>query len=133
MNFKLYSSLLQCSRCVQSQNGVDLVDVNMFYKSEKTCGQTIWPMKKNSSAFVSYHGRLVFRLFCYTLGISSSKMKLLHYMEVFQKLAKTEMSKNSADQHRTVTAFISYLSQASNLYHGFWNAFNSSLKNKDAK
>ena len=36
----LYSSLSQCSGCVQSQNGVDLV-VNIFYKSEKTSSHTV--------------------------------------------------------------------------------------------
>ena len=57
------------------KNGVDLVE---FYKSEKTSGQTV---HKNSSAFVSYHGRLDFRLFCSfndVLGISIPKMKSLH-------------------------------------------------------
>ena len=27
--------------CVQSKNGVDLVEVSIFYKSEKTSGQTV--------------------------------------------------------------------------------------------
>ena len=41
-NFILY---LQCSGHVQSKNGVDLVEVSIFYKSEKTNGQTVWPIK----------------------------------------------------------------------------------------
>ena len=30
---------------VQAKNGVDLVEVSIFYKSEKTSGQTVWPIK----------------------------------------------------------------------------------------
>ena len=41
LDFKLFSSLLQCSGCVQSNNGVDHVEVSNFYKSEKTSGQTV--------------------------------------------------------------------------------------------
>ena len=37
LDFKLYS--LQCSGCVQSKNGVDLVEVSIFNKSEKMSGQ----------------------------------------------------------------------------------------------
>ena len=30
---------------MQSKNGVDLVEVSISYKSEKTSGQTVWPIK----------------------------------------------------------------------------------------
>ena len=43
--FKPYSLLLQSSECVQSKNGVDLVEVSIFYKSEKTSGQTVRPIE----------------------------------------------------------------------------------------
>ena len=33
--------LLQCSGCIQSRNGVDLVDVSIFYTSEKKSSQTV--------------------------------------------------------------------------------------------
>ena len=36
---------LQCSGCVQSNNGVDLVEVSIFYKSEKLSSQTVQPNK----------------------------------------------------------------------------------------
>ena len=52
--------LLQCSGRVLSKNGVDLVEVSNFYKSEKTSNQTVRLKKINSSAFVPYCGRLVF-------------------------------------------------------------------------
>ena len=39
--FKPYSLLLQSSECVQSKNGVDLIEVSIFHKSEKTSGQTV--------------------------------------------------------------------------------------------
>ena len=35
------SRFLQCSGRVQSKNGVDLVEVSIFYKSEKTSGLTV--------------------------------------------------------------------------------------------
>ena len=55
--FKLYSLLVQCSGCVQSKNRVDLVEVRIFYKSEKMSCQTVWPIKvKKRSTFVPYHG-----------------------------------------------------------------------------
>ena len=44
LDFKLYSSLLQCSGCVQSKNGVDLVEVSIFYVEEDE-RQSIWPIK----------------------------------------------------------------------------------------
>ena len=41
--------------------------------------QTVWPIKiKKYNAFVPYHGRLVFRVFLYALGVFSPKMKLFH-------------------------------------------------------
>ena len=43
------------------KNGVDLVEVNIFNKTEKMSGQTVWPKKiKKGSTFVPCHGRLVF-------------------------------------------------------------------------
>ena len=57
LGFKLYSSLLQCSG---SKNGVSLVWVSIFYKSEKTERSNRLADKIiKSSAFVSYHGCLV--------------------------------------------------------------------------
>ena len=53
LNFKLYSLLLQCSGHVQSENGVDLVEVSIFYKSEKTSGQTVRPIKIKTVVFVN--------------------------------------------------------------------------------
>ena len=49
LDFKLYSSLLQCSGCVQSKNGVDLVEVSIF-KSEKTSFQTVRLIKIETAA-----------------------------------------------------------------------------------
>ena len=43
LDFKLYSLLLQCSGRVQSNNGVNLVEVFIFYKSENMRGQTVRP------------------------------------------------------------------------------------------
>ena len=67
---------------MQSKNGVDLVEVSIFYKLEKTSSQTIWPLKiKNSSAFVFYHGSLVFKhFFAFTIlwAYPFQIMKLLH-------------------------------------------------------
>ena len=61
MDFKLYSLHLQCSGHVPSKNGVDLVRGKYFlYKSDKTSGQTIRPIKK----IVPYHERLVLNLYC---------------------------------------------------------------------
>ena len=37
------SLLLQCSGRVQPKDGVDLVEVSIVYKSEKTSGQTVRP------------------------------------------------------------------------------------------
>ena len=55
---------MQCSGLVQSNNGVDLVEVSIFYKLEKKSGQTVPPIKiKNSSAFAFHHGLLVFKYF----------------------------------------------------------------------
>ena len=54
------SLLLQSSRHVQSKNRVDLVEVSIFYKSEKMSSQTVRPKKINHSAYVPYHGCLVF-------------------------------------------------------------------------
>ena len=77
LDFKLYSLLLLCSGRVQSKYGVDLVEVSIFCKSEKTSGQTIWP---NSSTFVPYHGCLVFYFSCsfYCTLDYLLKIKLLH-------------------------------------------------------
>ena len=44
-NFTLYSLLYKCSGYVQSKNGVDLVEVNIFYKLEKTSSPTVKPKK----------------------------------------------------------------------------------------
>ena len=52
LDFKLHSLLLQCSGRVQSQNGVDLVEVSIFYKSEKTNGHTVWPKKIKTVALL---------------------------------------------------------------------------------
>ena len=40
-DLKLYFLLLQCSGYVQSKNELDLVEVSIFYESEKTSGQTV--------------------------------------------------------------------------------------------
>ena len=61
LDFKLYSLLLQCSGRVQSKNGVDLVEVSAFYKSEKMSSQTVRPIKiKTAAPF--YLINLVFKL-----------------------------------------------------------------------
>ena len=52
VDFKLYSLLLQCSGCVQSKYGVDFVEVSIFYKLEKTSGQTIRPKKIKNVALL---------------------------------------------------------------------------------
>ena len=92
------------------QNGVDLVEVSIFYKSEKTSGQTVLSDEdKNSNAFY-YHGCLVFRLFYsfyYVLGISSQKIKSSEVI-IFLKIGQDRGERNSADQDRKVTAFISF-------------------------
>ena len=49
---QLNSLHLQCSVRVQSKNGVDLVEVNISYKSEKTSGQTIPPKKIKTVALL---------------------------------------------------------------------------------
>ena len=54
LDFKLNSSLLQCSRCVQSKTGVDLVEVSVFYKLEKISGQTVWPIKIKTVALLYF-------------------------------------------------------------------------------
>ena len=59
LDFKLYTLLLQCSGCVQSRNEVDLVEVSIFYKSEKTSGQTVRPENIKTVSLL-YLGRLVF-------------------------------------------------------------------------
>ena len=69
-SFILY--FIQCSGCVQSKNGVDLVEVSIFYKSEMTSGHTVG---QNSSAATSSSN--YFCSFCCTLDISSPKTKLL--------------------------------------------------------
>ena len=54
---------------MKSKNGVDVVEVSIFYKSVKMSGQTIQRKKiKNSSAFIPYHG------FYNALGIFSQKI-----------------------------------------------------------
>ena len=71
----------------------------MFYKSEKTNGQTVQPIKiKTVALLVSYHGSLIFKHFCsfyYALGISSPKICSVR-SKYFQKSAKTDVSKVSA-------------------------------------
>ena len=90
-----YFLLVQCSGCVQSKNGVDLV---IIYKSEKTSGQTVWPIKiKRVALFYviiaachvstqcitrniddsQYQTSFVVFTY-YALDLSSPKMKLLH-------------------------------------------------------
>ena len=59
---KLYSLLLQSSGDVQSKNGVDLIEVSIFYKLEKMSGQTVRPIQIKTVALLSYHGHLVFEL-----------------------------------------------------------------------
>ena len=54
-----YSLLLQC---VQSKNGVDLVEVSSFYKSEKMSDQTVWPIKIKTVTLFYVNGHLVFKL-----------------------------------------------------------------------
>ena len=62
MDFKLNFFLLKCSGCVQYKNAVDLVEVSIFSKLEKTSGQTVRPVKiKTASTFLSYHSHLVFK------------------------------------------------------------------------
>ena len=57
---KLHSLLYNTLDVSSSKMGVELVEVSIFYKSDKKCGQTICPKKiKKSSAFVPYYGRLV--------------------------------------------------------------------------
>ena len=71
-----------------------MVEVSIFYKLEKTSGQTIRPKKIKSVAFLYLNGRLVFKLFCSfycTLDIFSRKMKSLCYKYFFYKYAKTEV------------------------------------------
>ena len=48
LHFELYSSLLQCSICVQSKNGVDLVDISNFYKKM----HTVWWIKITTVVFL---------------------------------------------------------------------------------
>ena len=48
--FTLTCSFLQCPGCVQFDNGVDLVKVSLFYKSENTSSQTIGLIKINAVA-----------------------------------------------------------------------------------
>ena len=58
-----YSSILQCSGCVQSKNGVNLVEASIFLlvggDKRSNCSAD---KDKNSSVFLSYHGHLVFKL-----------------------------------------------------------------------
>ena len=60
LDFKLYSLPLQCTGYVQSKNGVDLVEVSIYYKLMKTSGQTVWPKKIKA---LPCYGHLVFLLF----------------------------------------------------------------------
>ena len=54
-NFIFYFyKLLQCSGRVQSKNGVDLVQVSIFYKSEKTSSQTVQPKKIKKTVALLY-------------------------------------------------------------------------------
>ena len=105
-DFKLYYSLLQCTECVQSKkNGVDLVEVSIF-KSEKTNGQTVRPIDKykNSSSFLSYHGRLVFKLVFYLLlcfgHIQSKNEVALFKSKYFSKIGQDGVSTILADQNK---------------------------------
>ena len=45
---------VQCSGCVQSKNGVDLVEISYFYKSEKTSSQAV-QLKKIITVTLLYH------------------------------------------------------------------------------
>ena len=94
-DFKLYSLLLQCSECVQSKNRVDLVELSIFYKPEKTSGQTVRPIKIKivRNAFQPYLGRLVVKVVLYALDISSPKLKSLHRKN-FSKIGQDGCVKN---------------------------------------
>ena len=52
LDSKLYSLLLQYSGRAQYKNGVDLVEVSIFYKMEKTSGQTVRPKKIKTVALL---------------------------------------------------------------------------------
>ena len=49
---KLYSLLLLCSGRVRSKIGIDLVEISIFYKSEKTSGQTVRPKQIKTVALL---------------------------------------------------------------------------------
>ena len=59
------------------KNSVDLVEVRIFYKSEKMSDQTVQPITIKTVALLSFHGCLIFRhFFCSfynALGIPSPK------------------------------------------------------------
>ena len=76
-----------------------MVEVSIFYKSEKTSGQTVTPIKiENSSASLSYLGHLC-GLVCFgriqsknKFGRIPSKNKVAPLeVSIFQKSAKTEV------------------------------------------
>ena len=55
-------TLLQCYGCVQSKDGVNLVEISIF-KLKKTSGQIVWPIMIKTVALLCYHGCLDFKLF----------------------------------------------------------------------
>ena len=91
---------------------------------------------KNSSAFLSYRGCLVFKLFCsfyYALDISSPKMKSLQLeVNIFQNSAKIEVKTfwPTKIEKRSLLYLILLATQASNFYTTIWTY---SFRNKDAK
>ena len=66
LDLKLYSSLLQYSGCVQFKNKVDLEEVSIFYKSEKTeqSNCLVIKRKKVLLLYVIIAICIVFKLFC---------------------------------------------------------------------
>ena len=90
LNFKLYSSLLQCSGYIQLKNGVDLVEVCIVYKLEKTSGQTLPLIKiKTVVLFLFYHRHLVFQLHLLCFGHIQSKNEVtLLEVSCFSKLGQ---------------------------------------------
>ena len=75
-----FSFLLQCSGRVQFKSGVDLVELSIFYKSEKTSGQTIRPKKIKTVALciLSWLPSLLTIFVAFTvLWTSTPKMKSL--------------------------------------------------------
>ena len=119
LDLKLYCLLLQCSGRVQSKNGVDLVEVSIFYyKSEKMSGQTVRPI--NSSVFLSYH-HLVFKLLflAFTMLWPYPVQNEVALLEVsnFQKLDGGVKKFGRPRSKSTLS-----LQPRSNFYHGIYNA-----------